>query len=251
MHSIQINSIIERMISFFYCIRFWHRGDVATVRELRIKWFYCIYHFLFVVSLVMGAIQSDNKDDCIFLAETAVTAAVLLLKLWVLIWKQKQILDLFNRICIFSVRSQADFVCFNDKLQKFMKFVKVFVICVFVGVFLAIILPFLGSEKILFLKIAFPLDWKNNKFAFHLANAFVITEILLTLTAFFFSVMIWYLMLNCSVRYEVLGNWLTKLGHLNEEFREKKVTILDKQKQNFFLVDLTASIDDHLHIREY
>lgn len=111
MHSIQTHNAIRQMISLFYRIGLWHKGDKATVKELAIKWFYCVYHILFPTSLLVGALKSDNQFDFVLLVEIAIATSVLSFKLWVLIWKQKQILELLNRISIFSVQRHNDRRC--------------------------------------------------------------------------------------------------------------------------------------------
>ncbi len=244
MQSTQIHKVIDQMITFLYRIRLWHRGDEATVKDLLIKWIYCIYYLMLPISLVMGAINSDNKDDCIFLTEVTIAVAVLSIKFSFLIWRQNQILELLNLICIFIVQDHDDFVLVNKKLLKLMKFAKVFLIAILAAACFALaIAPFIGNEKSLLFNIAFPFDWRNNEIAYLLVIAFQVSELILSIIVMFFSVMIWYLMLNCSLRYEVLGSGLTKMG------RARKVS--DKENQNHFLVDLKALIDNHSHIREY
>lgn len=248
MHSVGIHKGIAHLISYYYRIGFWHRGDEPTAKELRIKCFYCIYYLLFLLSLVVGAIKSDNYDDMIFLSEVSVVVVVLSVKMWFFIFKQKQIIEMLNRICVFSIRQQHDFTSVDEKLRKFMKLVTAFAILLNVsGVFAGILPPLLGSEKNLFFKIAFPLNWKENEVAYWIAVTFTFTEVYLSLITVSFTIIIWYLMTNCSLRYEVLGNEIRNMGQINKENKRK---ISDKEKQDLYLHDLKASIDDHLHIRE-
>ncbi|XP_037025648.1 odorant receptor 94b-like [Bradysia coprophila] len=245
MHLIQIHKIISLIISFFYLIARHHRGDKPTVKEFRIKLLYSFYYPLFVLSLVVGAITNDKEDQNIFLSEVAIGSSVLLIKLWFLIWKQNQILDLLNRVCVFSIQNDDAYNLFNNKLRGFLKLVFVFAITVAVaGSSGTIVMSFVGNGKTLFLEVGFPMDWRNNEIAFWMASIFVFTEVLLSLLVMIFTIMIWYLLLICSLRYEVLGTQLRSMG----KNREKDKMTENKTLNNFF-VNLKDSVKVHLHLR--
>lgn len=130
-----------------------------------------------------------------------------------------------------------------------MKFVIALIGTATVVVFFEIgILPFLGSEKALFVKIGFPLDWEHSEIAFWIANIFIFTELFLSMTSFLFSITIWYLMLNCSLRYEVLGCELRKMGGNRQKL---KLRVPEKEQHLAFAHDLKKSIEAHQHHREY
>lgn len=236
MHSIRVHKVINRKISWFRLFGFWHPGNEPTARKWRLKFFYCIYHPLFCLSLGTGAITNENRDKSIFLTEIFIAMSVISVKLWTLVWKQRQIEELLDGICVFSIRDDNDFSVFNKKLEKFMNFTVAFSFSMVFGCFLeAAILPFLGNERTLFFNIAFPFDWRNNEIAFWMANIFIFTQMFIVAHTALFSVIIWYLLLNCALRYEVLGSEVTKMGY----------------QQNSFLQDLSASIGGHLRLRKY
>ncbi|XP_037050097.1 odorant receptor 94a-like [Bradysia coprophila] len=249
MHSIQIHKVIGLIISSFYLIGVWHRGDKPTVKEMRIKLCYCIYYLLFLLSMVVGAVTNERKDEAIFLGEVSMGVVVLCANLWLLIWKQNEILNLLNRICVFSIRSDDEYNVFSDKVRIFIKFVLVFVIGTIVAGFLASVgLTFFGSEKTLFYKIAFPLDYESSEIALWIATAFVFTEIVLTLISAIFFVIIWYLLLICALRYKVLGSELRNMGRVGSENKNVKMT--ETQSHIHFYEDLKTAINAHLHLRE-
>lgn len=136
------------MISFPYYVGFWHRGEKPTALEFTIKSFYCIYNFFLSVSLAIGSITNGNVDQSIFLAEESTIAAVLGVKLWFLIWNQKEILELLNEIGIVSIRNDDDDLAFvNDKMRKFIKLLIVLVIFAFVGGFCeTLVVPLIRLE---------------------------------------------------------------------------------------------------------
>ncbi|XP_037025628.1 odorant receptor 94a-like [Bradysia coprophila] len=247
MHCIKINKVIAQMICLFYLMGFWHRSDKPTARELRFKLFYCIYYSLFILSFMVGAIRSEKMDSTIFLTEVSVTALVYGAKLGILIWKQKQIIDLLNRVCQFSIRDDYGYVLFKDKLKGFITFLICFEIAVAVGAVLSVlVLPFFGSEKTLFFEIAFPLDWRNNDVAFCVVTVFIFIGIMVTIFVLLFTILIWYLLLNCSLRYEILGQELKNMGQIAADDISK---ISEKQLHNNFFQSLKESINTHVHLR--
>lgn len=249
MYFIEVHNFFGQIIFLLQYIGFWHRGDEATVRELVIKWSYCVYYSLFVVSLAIGGIRSENGDEAIFLIEIAVIVSVLAYKLCVLTWKQNQIVVLLNRISIFSIKYDEDLTIFNGKIESFMKFVKVFLISFFVALFFEVaVAPFLNIENTLFFAIAFPLDWKQNIIAFWIANIFLFTEIGLCVAPLLFAITIWYLMLNCSLRYKIMQGELRNLGRTSDGGR---ADASDKAWHKAFSQDLKSSIDRHILLRGY
>ncbi len=202
----------------------------------------------------MGAIKSDSKDDCIYLTEVSIAVGNLLVKLWVLIWKQKQFLEMLGRICVFSVECHDDFVHANEKLKRFINVLMAILVVLLIGDISGLLItPYIGSEKTLLFNVAFPFDWKNNDIAFLLANAYIVYGVGLGLMAFLFSTTIWYVMLNLSLRYELLGNQLTNMGTISNESTRNKIRIKasDQEKHKIFFGNLSASIDVHSYIREY
>ncbi|XP_037045319.1 odorant receptor 94a-like isoform X3 [Bradysia coprophila] len=248
MHFIKIHKVVCLVISLFYRMGIWHRGDQPTVKEIRIKFFYSGFHALFALALLFGAITNDRRDKSIFLADVAIGVAVLSVKLWMLMWNQKNILHLLNRVCVFSIQDDNDYKFFDDKLKGFVQFAFTFIVIVtFDGSLSTLVLSLLGSEKTLYMEIAFPLDYKHNEIAFWIATTFIFTEFLLTIFAFIFTTIIWYFLLICSLRYKLLGNDLKNMGRISENNNKK---IREEEVDNNFLKSLITLIGAHLHLKE-
>lgn len=248
MHSIEIHEGMNRLIRFFYRIGFWHKGDTPTTKERAIKLFYCVYFFLLVISSTIGAISNENVVESVFLAEVSIVSAVLSVKLWCLMWKQNRIQDLLQ-VCVFSVRNDGQAHSINKKLGRFIKFViALFCAGITASCFGCIVVPLVKSERAIILKFGFPLDWLNSGIAFWIANALFLLSLVIAMIAYLFSATIWYIMLNYSVRYGIVGDELRQMGEVNAT---GEVKISDKEKQNHFLEDLKASIDIHLQLTKY
>lgn len=250
MYRVELHNRIDQIISIFNWIGFWHREDEPTVRQTRIKVFYSLYYLLFLASVIEGVFTSDTKNETLFSTNVAIMTAVLSIRLFYIIWKQKQIMNLLSRIAVYTIRGQADVVHVNNKLNNFMKFSTFFVCsCNLSGIFGGLVFPFLGSEKKLFLNVALPSDYKNNGTAFWMAFIFINTEIFFTVIVCLFPVITWYFLLNCSLRYEVLANQLVNMGGADTCNRSKR-NISERGKEELFFDDLITGIKSYEEIKK-
>ena len=181
-------------------------------------YFYSGHYCLYFVSMAGGAVTSGSVDESIFLAEVAIVIAVFSVQYWILIAKQNETLKLLNRTCVYSIPDGDDFNFLKNKLEKFIKFASVFLwATVFTCSFAAVVLPFLGSKsKNLMFKIAFPWDWRTSEVAYWSASVYLCTDMFQSITTISSSAIIWYLMLHCSLRYEVLGIKIRNLGQTTD-----------------------------------
>lgn len=250
MFSIELDSSIHQMIHLFFRLGLWHRGDEATGRATKIKWFYSTYALLWPMSLIAGAISSDDQQECIFLMETAIMTVVMSVKLMYIIWRKEEILEMLNRMGIHTIQSHKEFTHINGKLKRFMSSMKIFFLCsILTAVCALLLVPFVGSERKLFFNIGFPLDWKNNEFAYWLAFAFLLTSVILSAISVLFSIIMWYLLLNCGLKFEILGNELRNVGTIDDAAGSgRKISTVEKQ--NAFFKGLITLIESHQNIIE-
>lgn len=246
MYRTEIHPLINKITGIYHRVGLWQQGEVATDRELRVKLFYTTSLLAVFLSASIGAITHESRDESIYLAEIAILNFVFSFKLLILMWQQRKVEALLNRICVFTVHDDEDFAIFNQRLSPFIKLGNVLccssILCAFCEI---AIYPFLGSEKALFMEIAFPLNWKESDIAFWIANIFISLGVMLSLAAVSFGLIILYLLRVCSLRYELLGSDMRKAG--------QRITgkISDREKQQIYLNDLIASIKDHLDLQEY
>ncbi|XP_037041156.1 odorant receptor 94b-like isoform X3 [Bradysia coprophila] len=246
MHLIQIHKVIDQMISSFRRFGIWHGQDAATVSQQRLKSLYFIYYLFFFASFLIGAATKESLDESIFLAEMAIVITVLTTKIWMLLWKQKEIMGLLNRTCVFLIRYDEELAFFNDKVEKLIKFVVAFGYVTAVAMSGNSIFPFIGKQKRLIVDIAFPLDWKNSEIGFWLAYFFFLTENILSFPAIVIvTAIIWYLLLHCSLRYKILGTDIRNMGRI-----VGKLKMTEKERQTIFHRDLLEAIKGHLYLRE-
>lgn len=244
MHCVKLHKRIDQINSSFY--RLWDHPDKTAAKDRLKTILILIFYALFSMSFMVGAITSDDKNEFIFLLEATVITVVELIRICYAIRKKNEFIDLLSKIGVFNVETQEDFTLANNKLNRFMKFATFFLNYVFITSLFAVLLPpFVGNEKKLFFNIAFPLDHKNDEISFWVALAFLGTEIFLTTNAFSVNVTIWYLLLNCGIRYEVLGNRFRNLG-----VKQFKKRMSKSEKQHLFAADLTTAIKAHQYEKQ-
>lgn len=253
MFRVQVHKRINQMMELFYRLGLWHRGDEATGVETGIKLFYSIFHSLYTMSIMAGAITTDNSDESIFLVLCAILMGVMSFKLSCIIWRKKQILELLHRICIYSIVDQEDFTLVDDQVKSFMKFGTFFIsFSYFAAICAVLVVPFLGSEKTLFVNLGLPLDWKNNELHYWIAFTFATFGMFLSSITLLFSLIIWYLMVHCALKYNVLGNYIRKMGVIGTVgAKGNQRRMPEEVKQNLFQQDLITVINSHQDIKKY
>lgn len=245
-NKVELDSKINLMISLFYKLGLWyHRDDEGTVKGRPIKLFYSIYHALFPISLIGGAFVTDDNDESIALAEAGIMTAVIYVKLFFIIWKEDEIRQLLNEICVYRIADHKEFTAVNEKLQNFVKFLTAFSVtnCCSASCAAAIV-PFIGSEKSIFFNIYFPLDYKNDEISFWIAFVFIFVQFALAMIGILFSIVMWYLLMNCALRYGILGRQIINMG------ANKTIDSVRAGKDRFE-EDLIAVIATHEHTKRY
>lgn len=252
MFRIELHKYIAPITSIFYRAGFWHREDEPTVGEIRLKYFYSFYYFVFIISLIAGALRTADIDKLIFSIEFILIAIVVLVKLFYIIWRKNKTLQLLNRICCYSVDDDDTFAQVNDKLNFLMKFGAVYFSLMYLTAFcMGAVIPFVGSERKLFFNIAFPLDWENDEFAYWIAFTFMFTQTIISTVGVSFSAIIWYLMTNCGLRYEVLGQQFKTIGKVKSvEGITDGRKISDVEREKLYLRALLECISSHIYLKK-
>lgn len=227
---------------------FWYRQDDKIFGKL----FYSTYYILFPISTIAGALSNENHlESKILLVESAMISIPLLTKLLYVIWRKREILEFLNRICDYYIEDSETFTAVNNKLNALMLFVSsLFWSTAFSGVSIAFITPFVGREKNLFLRVGFPLDWRNDELSYWVTFVYVSIQMMLSAILVSFSIIIWYLMANCSWRYDVLGQEVLKMGKIRKRESVEQHRISDAERDSLYRQDLVETIKRSRALKE-
>lgn len=258
MHTFDIdnNTVINQIISSFYRIGFWHKGNKPTSIETGLKLFHCFYYSLFLMSLISRSFNMMwvTYDELMVLFSVAVAVSIQLFSLCYLILKKDQILEMFHQIRVYSIEGQDGFFLVTGKLKRFTRNANIFISLILIGaVYCALLVPIYSSERKLLVNIDFPFDYWKEDNAYWVANIFIFTEICLSINVLMFSILIWYLTLNCALRYEVLGFQIQNIGQKEKTEFVSNLYRTDWENQEnheMFHRDLTVAIESHQQIRK-
>lgn len=225
-----IDPLIERLIGVYYALGIWDDGNESKMRDIIKNSVFVFCTFSYPLTLIGGGLESDELEDSIFLLTLGLTVAVLEFKgVWVF-FNQNKILNLLNATCV-PIPNDKEFTDrVNNKLNILRK-------CCFAFVSVTIFLIFaitIVSSPLVFhtlpYKIWFPLNYRKSRTAHWIAHCFVfISEIYLGLVSFLSSIM-WYVMLHCSIQYDILGHRLKHLDPGCTFDGSKKVMQMEKRK---------------------
>lgn len=253
MFKIETNKRINEIITFFHRSGLWQKENVKVFRKVGSKLFYLFFSIFLIVAMFYGAILSDEWSDKIFLTSVALAGVVHLVKVIYLLWKKEQILAFIHEMTSHSIEDHNKFIDIKKKLKKFIDCVLIFVAGLFTGYACVFILslPVFSSEKLLAVGIWFPLDWKNSNIAFWLANGTLYIFCLVTLLSALLSIIVWYLMLNCSIKYDMLAHQFRNIFEIpkkvSEGVSERPVTV----KEHNFLEKIISLINNHQNLQRY
>lgn len=245
-----IDPLIQRIIGVYYAFGIWQKDNESKLRKfVRVSIFlFCTISY--PIALVGGGLISDDLGDSIFLLTLGVVVAVLEFKGFYVFFKQDEILTLLNDTCIQSVPNN------EHLLHKVKKTLNIFKKCVVTFIVLSVTLTLiimilsspLISHKLLF-NIWFPLDYKRSRLAHWIVHCFVLINELFVILVSLLSSITWYVMLNCSIKYDILGYRFKSVGILGGSPMDNRT--VSEAKQDVFASEMIRCILMHQQLEKY
>lgn len=247
MYKIEIHNRINQIIANYYRLKIW-QSEETSILNVMAKVFYFTIHFSYVVAVFLGLFVCDD-DEFIFLIATFMAYSVINVKLYYLLRQQQDICSFLYDICSHSISDQIEWIRINDRINIFIKFVTYFLILAASGTlpFFCFRLPLFSAEKKLPLTIGFPLNWRNNEFSYWAAYFFVTMNHVLTVAFLSSTVIIWYIMVNCSIKYESLGSKFRRFG-TNIAIEEEMIS--EAEKKQLFLREFIDLIRKYQELKK-
>lgn len=249
MQEININQTFNRIVKLLYTLGIWKNCEESASRERARKSFYVIYFLLLQMFLVGCACVANERNEIIFLWLMVVIVAVIGLKLVYLLWKENEILSFLYESTTHRTDANDD----NQKMKVFLKFVNGYVFGLIVAAvfYNTSVLPIFSSEKRLPFFIRFSFEGNNSEIIYWISYVFVGTGIFYTNLCNLITSIIWYLMLNYAIEYEVLGNKLRNLGTHRTIKAARPVKKIISNNENEFLQDFIGLIKAHRNLIKY
>lgn len=247
MYNIAIPETIRQMNAIYYLLGLWKIKDGITYGQF----FYFTYFVSIVISIFLGACFTNSNDEMIFLTATAFIGVVQLCRMYFIIWKQNEILNLIYETGVHRTNDFEVYTGIENKLKNMMSFAKFLMSMLCFLVVILLFLPIGATENVLIVNVAFPLDYTNDQRAFWIVHAFVTLGFLLSLICTFFTIMVWYLMMNFVIQYEILGNRFKNLGKVETGETKAKLKISIKEQNRLYLQQFIEAIKTNENIYEY
>lgn len=250
MFNIGLHRKLNRILNLFYRLGIWQQSETDAWTVV-FKFIHLITYASFGVSLLSGAFLSDDRSEAIFLTVASMASAVLAIKLGYVMWLQKEVYTFLHDIGNHSIIHRSEFLRTEQKINNFMKFVTVFLAMTFFGLAPIIIycLPIFSNERKLGLNIGFPLDWRNNDIAYWTAYFYIMYSYVFSIVCMLITVIIWYLMSNCSIKYELLGFQFKNLGSKRTTAVTSKQRTSSEEDKVSLIMDLIDLIKAHQKLK--
>lgn len=251
MYNIQLPSTINRIIAIFYGLGLWHVKDKTDFCSTTLKMFHFSYFLSFFASIAVKALITNDSDEFVFFAALSIIVAVHVIRMFYIISKKPEIIKLIHQIGTHSTTDIEDAIHFDKKIKNFMKFGKTFMFGCIVEVSLFIIVPALLNDATI-INIAFPFG--NLRSIFWIKQTFLLIGGGYSVLCVFLSIIIWFLMVNAAIKYDLLGNQLQNLGVMRKvdqtvEIEQKQFTS-NRTKQDIFMADLIVIIQSHQKVNQ-
>lgn len=253
MYKTELPRTIEQIIVSFYGLGLWSmENEPIGWKSIGPKVFHFTYYMSCVTSIAVKAFTSDDPGDAVFLTSLAILATVHLFRLLNIMIKKSETITLIDQLGTHSANDSEEYRRVDVKIKRFLKYGSGFIASCLCEVLMVIIFPILSNGKAI-INVAFP--WSSSsRIVFWTQQVFVLFGALYSVVCVCTAVIVWYLLLSCAVKYEILGTKLRNLGKTLENTSKNGTTEEAKSsklpKRHDFNSGLIEAIQFHRQIVE-
>lgn len=190
----------------------------------------------------MGAWLADDTNDSILSTVLFIQFTVHTFRMHCFLSNETEIVALIHEIGKQVTNDHNEFLKVSKKLKICMQLVNSFILTILCAI------PFFSSDKKLVFYIAIPLDWKNDATEFWLAHAYIVVGAAYAVVCGLFTIIIWFLMINCAIKYEMLGNQLRSVSEIGTM---GKSNVSKTYQQKMIVQHLIVAIERHQSTNKY
>lgn len=182
---------------------------------------FAIFFVMFCITSAIEAFYSETIGVAMFPALLTIAVSCIMFRMIIFYRKQNVIqkllinTDVIGDVNQYCIGNKEQYIVVLKKINSFVDFAYQMYSMFTVTVLMMIIVPLFSSEKVLLVKvwIPFEIDWKTNDIAFWMLYVFTNTTMAFCAISIGRCLFVWYIMLNISLKYEILGYRLTNLKH--------------------------------------
>lgn len=229
---VKTGGIIKRSEFLFYILGLWPKDNSSILYKIYGISIFVTFYVSYLVATALGMLFSTNFVEKIHLSLVTFSAFAVMYRVLIFYRKKEQIQHLTSMINDYSIDDGKQFTSINEKIKTFEKYAYLLMYVPAAGVLMIMFVPMISNSKVLIINIWVPIDLEQSSLAFWIACAYSSICLSFIVTAFQPSLVIWYTMLNISIKYEILGNKLMKLGNGTAGQFEMNLIDLVKEHRN-------------------
>lgn len=232
---IEVKKLFKDFERIVYYFGLWPRDNSTIYFKIYGVSVFFTFYPVYAVAIALGAVVAENFAEKMFLVMCTMSGCCLMLKIIHFYRNREDIQKLFHEMDDYTVDDQIQYDEINRKIRKFIEFKAIMFRVFYYGVCLQLLVPFIMQENIFAIKIWVPIDWTHNNIAFWIINVYTLICIQFYVVAVELSVIVWYLMLNFSIKYEMLGYQLMNLGKSDDgcsvQFKTNLVNCIESHRK--------------------
>lgn len=254
MYTVEVNRTARQMVRILNFFGIWeadnHHALFTAVKQFCLS----VLYILYPIFLASNAFLCEDRIESIYSAQVSLSTSLMCLKCLYMIYGKREMMSfLYDRSICHTTEDQEEFDLINHKLERFMKFIRVYITAVATTSFLGIIvkLPFLSfGEKQLPMFIS--LSWNDSEIVYWVAYGWLSFIMTLSIAVVMFHILLWYIMLNCSIAYQSLGNKFRNLGKRSGSIARELNFNAEKPllREQSYVDELIALVKAHRNLNE-
>lgn len=251
MFEIELHSGVRKITSIFLFIGIWPQEiDSESLKKFK-AYFLAALYTSFPIHFAVCAFFADDVTESVTSGLYALLESVASAKCFYLIFNREKILGFLNDpILSHQTESKEEYDNYSKKINRFVNFIRLYLSVMSVSLIANNIYNLTSDDDLLPLGLTFPRE--NHEIGYWVQYACITVSCAMCCISNFSNIIIWYVMLNYSIEYELLGSKFRKLGVKSEEdekvFSQKKPTTITSSLGSTYLDDLLGLVKDHHHL---
>lgn len=223
--------ITRRSEIIFYVIGLWPKDHSSILYKLYGIFIFITFYISYFLAIVLKMIFTTKFVEKIHLSLVTFSICTILYRMLLFFKKREQIQHLTSMITDYSFDDRTEFTSVNTKIKTYERYAYMLMYVPAFGLVLFMFAPIISNTHVLIINIWVPFNWQDSSLTFWIVCTYSVICLSCLVIAFQPSLVIWYTMLNISIRYELLGYKLTKLGNGAGDFKKDLIELVEEHRK--------------------
>lgn len=204
-------SFVTYLIHAFEWLDFGSINSGTSLQRKVYRKFHLLLFSSFSLTFGLGSYMNEDRSETLYLLTLSICAILHIFKFHFISTRMGIFFVLLKEVSMHTIQCKEKFNETEKKLKTFNYLATGLIGATVFVVLLTTAFPIV-FKKVLAIEIWFPLDYKQNDLNFWIAHAYIVYCALICLLMVSFTAVIWYVMFNMSIKYQILGNGLENLA---------------------------------------